>query len=391
MTPEEIAQRMDGRLADRDGGAAAFLPSPMVQNHAAFLARLADGTLACAWFGGSLEGKSDIAIHACLLDEGATAWGPAARLSHLDDRSEQNPVIFVAPDGRTWLFNTAQPAGNQDESRVWQRELVRDGDRLAARDPRETGLPPGTFIRGPLTLRDDGAWMLPLFLCNPRPGERWTGAHDTAAMGVSRDEGASWTVEPVPGSLGSVHMTPVPLGDNRLAALYRRRQADAVHRSHSDDGGRTWSAPAPTDIPNNNSSICAAALPDGRVAMVCNPISAATSTARRASLYDELGETDDRPDAQGGCQPVWGVERAPLTLAISDDGGRTFPHRLIVEDGPGTCLSNDSLDGRNQELSYPALLPRADGGIDIAFTYHRRAIKHVRLSADTVARIGVNT
>ncbi len=388
MTPEEIAERMTGRFSDRPGGCEAILPAQTVQNHAAFLARLPDGALACAWFGGTLEGKSDISIHAAVLDEDATEWGPASQLTNDPDRSEQNPVLFTAPDGRLWLFNTAQPAGNQDESRVFMRPVTRDGDRLVSGEKRETDLPPGTFIRAAPVIRDDGAWMLPLFRCNPRPGVRWTGAHDTAAMSVSLDGGRSWRVEDVPDSLGSVHMTPVPLGNGELAAFYRRRQADAVHRSESRDGGRTWSAPAPTDVPNNNSSICVATLSDGRVALICNPVSAEMSTARRASLYDELGETDDRPDAGGGCQPIWGVERAPVTLCLSSDGGKTFPVRHIVEDGPGTCLSNNSLDGRNRELSYPALLPRPDGGLDIAYTYHRRAIKHVRLDKAALDALG---
>lgn len=381
MTPDDIAARMDGRLNERDGRIEAILPAPTVQNHAAFLARLDDGALVCAWFGGSLEGKSDICIYAALLDEGAEAWSAPRRLTDDPDRSEQNPVVFTAPDGGMWLFNTAQPAGNQDEARVLVRPLTRDGDGLAAGPARDMGLPPGTFVRAAVQVRDDGVWMLPLFLCNSRPGQRWTGAFDTAAMGVSTDAGQTWVVEDVPNSPGSVHMTPVPLEGSRMAAFYRRRQADAVHRSESADGGRTWSAPAPTDVPNNNSSIAAARLNDGRIALLCNPVSAATSDDRRASLYDELGEDDDRQNASGGCNPVWGVPRAPLSLCLSRDGGRSFPVRRVIEDGSGACLSNDSLDGRNQELSYPALLPRSDGGLDIAFTLHRRAIKHVRLDA----------
>ena len=119
--------------------------------------------------------------------------------------------------------------------------------------------------------------------------------------------------------------------------------------------------------------------------MVCNPTSAAQSGARRASLYDELEEQDDRPEAVEGCQPIWGVERAPLALCLSADGGRTFPVRYVVEDSEGTCLSNNSLDGKNKELSYPVILPCADGGLDIAYTLYRRAIRHVRLAPETVA------
>ena len=75
MTPEEIAAHMDGHIATGTGGRSeAFLPSPRIHNHAAFLAFLPDGKLVCAWFGGTLEGKSDISIYASTLDKGASTW-----------------------------------------------------------------------------------------------------------------------------------------------------------------------------------------------------------------------------------------------------------------------------------------------------------------------------
>lgn len=385
MTPDEIAAAMTGRLdADGPGRLGAVLPSPCVQNHAAVLHRLPDGALLCAWFGGSLEGRSDIAIHASLLPPGAPAWGPARRLSGDPDRSEQNPVVFAAPGGGLWLFHTAQPAGNQDECRIRMAPLAldpADPTGISAGEGRLLDLPPGCFVRAPLVVRDDGTWLLPIFRCASRPGQRWTGSHDTAAVGVSADGGRTWALEDVADSVGSVHMSPVDLGDGRLAAFFRRRQADRVHRSESRDGGRTWSAPAPTDLPNNNSSIAATRLASGAVAVICNPVSAEDSPDRRTSLYDEIGG-DARPDADptGGCVPVWGVPRAPVAVCLSDDGGRTFPRRVVVADGPGTCLSNDSLDGRNRELSYPWLVEGADGSLDVAFTLHRRAIRHLRLA-----------
>ncbi|MDT1060816.1 exo-alpha-sialidase [Paracoccus sp. CPCC 101403] len=384
MTPEQIAARMDGQLAQVSSDRAeAFLPSPMIQNHAAFLHLFDDGALACAWFGGTLEGKSDISIHASILLPGAETWGPAHALSHDPQHSEQNPVIFAAPDGRLWLFHTSQPAGNQDQCRIRTVPLSRDGDRLSTAQGRFLDdLPRGCFVRGQVTLRADGAWLLPIFRCVPRPGQKWNGSHDVAALGVSEDGGKSWRLDEIPGSIGAVHMSPVPKADGVIPAFYRRRQADAVHRSQSEDGGRTWTAPEATNLPNNNSSIAAIRIADGRVAVICNLSSAATSADRRASLYDELGDEDDRPDADptGGCQPVWGVPRAPVAVCLSADGGRTFPDRIVIEDGPGTCTSNDSTDGRNRELSYPWLLEGPDGSLHIAYTYHRRAIKYVRLA-----------
>lgn len=119
MGPDDIAAAMTGILSETaQGRHEGFLPSPKVQNHAAFLTLLPDGALICAWFGGTLEGKSDISIYASILPAGASSWGPAQPLSGDPHRSEQNPVIFKAPDGALWLFHTAQPSGNQDECQM---------------------------------------------------------------------------------------------------------------------------------------------------------------------------------------------------------------------------------------------------------------------------------
>ncbi|WP_193334619.1 sialidase family protein [Devosia beringensis] len=380
MTPQEIEARMTGQLAAVPAGRVeAYLPSPMVQNHAAFIELLDDGTLACLWFGGTLEGKSDISIYASTLAPGAERWSPAIQLSNDPERSEQNPVLTKNGQGGWQLFHTAQPSGNQDECLLRVRDISVDGATLTGAEPRLVDLPLGTFVRGRFVRRTDGAWMMPVFRCISRPGERWNGSHDTAGVAVSHDDGATWSLSEVPGSIGSVHMTIVPLDGGHMVAYYRRRQSDFVHRSESLDGGVTWSAPQPTDVPNNNSSINVIRLADGRLAMVCNPASAATSADRRVSLYDEIEAGDDRPDASGGCAPVWGVPRAPLSLCISTDGGLSFPLRRIIDDSSGKCLSNNSVDGRNQELSYPYLLEGPDGALHVAYTYFRRAIKYVRL------------
>lgn len=382
MSPDEIAARMDGRLrSGEDGRFEAFLPSPMVQNHAAFIDRFDGETLACLWFGGTLEGKSDVSIFASTLVRGANRWSAPAQLSDDPERSEQNPVLWQSDEGRWQLIHTAQPAGNQDACLLRVRNVTMQDGTLAGSPPRLIDLPSGSFVRGRLVRRRDGAWIMPIFRCVPRPGERWNGSHDTAGVAVSRDAGQSWTLSEVPGSIGSVHMTIVPHEDDRMFAFYRRRQSDFVHRSVSEDGGFTWSPPEATDVPNNNSSINVIRLRDGRIAMVSNPTSAAMSADRRASLYDEIEEGDDRPDAAGGCAPIWGVPRAPLTLCVSSDGGKTWPLRRIVDDSAGTCLSNNSVDGRNKELSYPYLLEGENSELHVAYTYFRRAIKYVRLPA----------
>src|SRR5262245_24386789 len=126
MTLDEIATRMDGRITGAGPlRAEAFLPSPVVQNHASFLQWLSDGTLACAWFAGTLEGKPDICIRVATLAPGAGKWSQSSQVSDDPARSEQNPVVFPDPEGTAvWLFHTAQPGGGrQEECEVMLRPL----------------------------------------------------------------------------------------------------------------------------------------------------------------------------------------------------------------------------------------------------------------------------
>jgi predicted neuraminidase len=180
-------------------------------------------------------------------------------------------------------------------------------------------------------------------------------------------------------------MNVVEAGKGELLALFRSRWADFIHESRSFDGGLTWSEPKPTELPNNNSSIQATRLADGRLALVYNHSSAANAAERRLSLYDEIEDEDD-PAIAPAPMPVrartafWGAPRAPLCLALSSDGGRTWPDRRLIEDGDGYCMTNNSTDRRNRELSYPTVHQMPDGSLHIAFTYHRQAIKHVRLA-----------
>ncbi len=164
-----------------------------------------------------------------------------------------------------------------------------------------------------------------------------------------------------------------------------------MYESRSHDDGSTWTAPVATGLPNNNSSIMQCRLADGRLALVFNDASRLDATARRESLYDEIdengivegvsseGSTDD-----GRAGAFWGAPRAPMTLAFSDDGGQTWRREGNLDEGDGYCLTNNSRDGLNRELSYPSIHQSADGTLHVAYTYHRQTIKHVRLSPGTV-------
>lgn len=374
-----IADKMDGFLRQVSAGRwDAFIPSPSPQNHAAFLARLPGGELACVWFGGTMEGMPDISIHMSTLYEAAARWRPATVLVDDRSRSEQNPLLFNAPDGRVWLLYTSQVSGNQDTS-VVRRRVSNDGGHNFG--PPETMIADaGTFIRQPIVTLANGGLLLPVFKCRTVPGEKWSGRNDTAGVYRSGDGGATWNYTEVPGSTGCVHMNIVPAGTDRLLAFYRSRWADFIYRTESADGGKTWRVPEPTGLPNNNSSIQCIRLNDGRLALVYNHSSSMNATGRRASLYDEIeGSAPEAGSAPSGRQAFWGAPRAPLSLTFSGDHGLTWTDRADIDTSDGFCLSNNSLTRANRELSYPVLLEGPGGTLDIAFTWFRQGIKHVRI------------
>lgn len=384
VLPEEaLTQRgVVHRVAGDAERLQAYLPSATVQSHASNLLALDNGDLLCVWFGGTQEGIPDISIYASRLSKGSTTWSAPQRVSDDATRSEQNPLLFVAPDGKLWLLYTAQLSGHQNTAIV-RRRISADGGLTWG--PIDTLFDAqGTFVRQPVIVADDGAWLCPIFLCRTEPGERWSGNNDISAVLRSTDSGASWTRHDVPNSVGCVHMNIHRLHDGTLLALYRSRWADHIYASRSRDG-IDWSEPEALDLPNNNSSIQFIVLANGHLALVFNASSAAQSTQRRASLYDDIEDSEPQGElvtqaASSKGTAFWGAPRAPMTLAISTDGGRSWPQQRNLDIGDGYCMTNNSTDKLNREFSYPSIVQSADGKLHISYTYFRQCIKYVSVS-----------
>jgi predicted neuraminidase len=118
-----------------------------------------------------------------------------------------------------------------------------------------------------------------------------------------------------------------------------RSKQKVLTTSWSEDGGKTWSKIAPTDLPNPNAGTDAVTLSDGRQLLVYN------HTVRSGSF----------PSG-----------RQMLNVAVSDDG-KTWKPMLTLE-------KED-----RSEFSYPAVIQAADGKVHITYTYKRRSVKHVVL------------
>lgn len=357
---ERPALPHDGRLyrdAARDC-TEALIPTPRPSNHAPSILELPDGALLAAWFGGSDEGNNDIDILLARFDPEQGEWGPGVPVTGDPLRSDQNPSLFAHPGGDVWLVHTSQMSRqsgipedfNLQFTSVVRREVSADGGRTWS--PPEQMLPrDGTFCRQPIQVLAGGRWLFTNWLCfddDTRNGS------DQPLVQISDDKGDSWHPVGFPDAAGRVHPNVVELAPGQLVALFRSRFADWIYLSRSTDDGTTWSAPEPTELPNNNSGLSAFRMPSGRLAVVYN----------EQQFNTEPGRV------------LWPYERSSLSIAVSEDGGRTWPVRRVLEPGEG-FTGRDNLRS-NRRYEYPHAIVARDGRIHVVYSFGSRiGIKHV--------------
>ena len=356
----------DGRVYwnEEMGAIEARIPNGGYRSgHGPALLELPNGDLLCVWFAGSFEGNADVHIVCSRLEKDSEAWTEPVDVSGDPERSEQNPSLFYGPDGAAWCMYTAQldrQAGkdNMQFTAVVRCQKSTDGGRTWG--PYETVFPEeGTFCRQPIQVLSNGRWIFSNWLCTDS-AEGLSG--DPTAFRISDDQGKTWRTVMMPESHGHVHANVVELEPGHLVAFMRNREAYRIHRSESFDYGETWSEPKPTPLPNNNSSISAIKLQSGRVAIAYNP----TCT----------------PDPQPG-KAAWPGLRCPVAVALSEDGGLTFPIIRWMERGEGYI--GDENKTNNKQYEYPYLMQTKDGMIHLAYAaWTRDAMKYVRFTEEDV-------
>lgn len=310
-------------------GEFVFDRAPFPSCHASTLVELRDGDRLAAWFGGSAEGRPDVAIWSSRRSAGH--WSEPVELAREPGVAAYNPVLFYTRDQRLWLYYkfgpspatwTAARRFSLDEGKTWS--------------PIEH-LPAGIYgpIRAKPLVLPDGVVV---------SGTSVESYHSWAAwIERSADQGRTFTrVGPIPLPLaapanethGLIQPSVVALSPRHLR-LYARstRSIGKICVADSFDNGLSWTAAHPLDLPNPNSGIDAVALRDGRVVLVYN-------------------HSDSK--------------RSPLNLAVSRDGEH-FQTFLTLEDAPG-------------EYSYPAMIQSAAGDLEITYTWNRQKIKYARVA-----------
>ena len=360
----------DGRIYQNAemGTLESFLPTGgYFSAHAPGMIELPDHALLCCWFAGSSEGNADIHIICSRLENGGLYWSEPVNISGDPERSEQNPSFFLGNDGKIWAVYTAQLKRRADRDNMQFTAQIRvqksaDGGRTWG--PYETLFArEGSFCRQPIQVLKSGRWIFSNWLCGDTEDRL---ASDFTVFQLSDDQGKTWHQADLPQSRGRVHANVVELDNGHLAAFMRSREADRIYRSESTDNGDTWTVPVPTPLPNNNSSISALKLQSGRIAIAYNPTCA--------------------PSLQPGTAS-WPGLRCPVAVALSEDGGLTFPLIRYLERGEGFAGERNRTSNRQYE--YPCLIQSADGMLHLAYAAcSRRGIKYVRFREADI--IGLN-
>lgn len=293
--------------------------------HASTIVETPKGILA-AWFGGKFEGDKEVNIYASWLVN--NKWSTPFILAEgfMGDSTRYacyNPVLFLAPNQELLLFYKIGP--NVQGWTGWMKRSSNYGATWSAPEK----LPDG--ILGPI--RNQPYVVGDTLICPSSTENTGWKVH----FEYTTNNGKSWTRGPDLNDANPITgIQPAILrhGDQLLQAL-TRSQNGTVNETWSYDNGKTWAPLQQTNLINNNSSIDAITLQDGRHLLVYNHCSAPS--------------------------------RSPLNVAISKDGKNWEPLLVLEKEV-------------SAEFSYPYVIQTADQKIHITYTWKRKKIKHVVLT-----------
>ena len=347
----------DGKLKPAgDGRLDALMIPPFACSHASFIERGGDeNSKVMAWFSGTKEGQSDVAIVVSCLQQtadGLGQWTKATVVSQRKGYSNQNPVLlrddFSSNKTKSspvlHLFHSQQQAASgESHANVWHLDnpAAAAGAVCSAAAQKAWTTPTdlfgdqlgGSFDRNRIVVGLDGSWIMPMY----KQAKTNFATIETLSPGADPKGHKNWHYQAFPGGGDRVQPSIVRLkpGKPDLRVFFRDREAKHIYTATSNADGKkgSWTKAKAGKLPNNNSGIQARTLKSGRVAIVYNP------------------QTNSRD---------------PIAISLSEDGGKTWKYTRVLEHEDG-----------HQEFSYPTLIQNADDGkIHVTYTWKRLTIKH---------------
>lgn len=302
--------------------------------HPASIAELSNGDLYIAYHGGAGEYDGDTAVFGSLLRKGSTRWSQPKPIADTPNRGDGNAVIWQEPGGLTWLFYVSRYGETWSDS-IIKYKYSKDGAETWS-DPEIISFQKGLMVRSQPVQLANGDFLLPIYHERGTDKES-VGAASTSLFARFTKKTKAWTFTgEVHSRLGNIQPSVVQLGANHFLAFCRRGGGYGhvpdgfIVKTESRDGGITWSPGADTKFPNPNSAIDLVKLRNGHLVMIYND-----------SFYGE---------------------RMPLTMRVSTDNGKTWPHVRNIVNKPG------------DEAAYPYMIQTADGRIQGVYTSQERTV-----------------
>lgn len=301
--------------------------------HPAALAELDNGDLYLVYYGGAGEYAVDTAVWGSRRKAGTNEWTHPVAIAHDPFRSVGNAVIWQAPDGLVWLFYVVRYGETWSSSRI-QLKVSRDQAETWS-DASPLALEAGMMVRNRPIVLNDGHYLLPVYRETGEDPER-VGPESVSLFYRFDPSKKSWTQSgPIRSPRGNIQPAAVQLEDGRLVAYcrrgggYTREETGYIVRAESADGGMTWTEGRDTSFPNPNAAVDFLKLRSGKLLLIYN-------------------------DAFHG--------RTPLTVAMSEDGDKTYPVKRNVADDP------------KGDFGYPYAFQARDGRIHLVYTSDRRSV-----------------
>lgn len=318
---------------------------PCPYKHPASITQLDNGDLYLTYYGGLGEYAQDTAVWGSRQKKGRQKWTPPTKIADTPWRSEGNSVVWQGPDGLVWLFYVCRFGETWSTSRI-KGKVSRDGAKTWS-DSFLVAMEEGMMVRSHPIVLASGEYLLPIYHETGHDREI-VGADSTSLFLRFNPKTKIWTeTNRIKSRIGNIQPAVAKVTDDYLVCYCRRgggygpTKDGWLVRAESRDGGKTWSMGKETEFPNPNSAVDFICLANGHLLLVYN----------------------DSMD-----------DRTPLTVAISTDGDKTYPHRRNIVEGPGP-------------YAYPVAIQTKDGKIHVIHTTKdRTTIMHAEFEESAILR-----
>lgn len=301
------------------------------------------GRLWATWYsGGSTEDEYNWSVLYTSEDDGQSWSGPKVVVDPEYPVRSFDPNLWVDPSGRMWFIWNQSYYHFDGRCGVWAMYTDNPGEENPTWS-EPVRIANGIAMNDPIVLKN-GDWILPTAIWGWSTFEEM-GIEINSNAYISKDKGATWSyLGSVPGYTGARNCDEnmiIEQKDGTLRMLIRTGYG--VEESYSKDGGKTWSCSELAGISNVASRFYITRLASGNQLLVYN----------------------DPPSGDN--------VRTHMTAAISTDDGKTWSHRLVIDERAGS--------------TYPDAQQDKDGNIYIVYDHGRSATGEILMAKITEADI----